>query len=279
MENTYKGNIYKIESKRFSKNNLINALVILLFLLFLLIFSKLFLGFFNSSAEILSKYSAYYVKGLLVTISLSLISVVLGSIFGLFLYLMKASEIKSLKIFASAYLEIVRGTPMITQIFFIFFGLASLVDFKKFGISISTFAYITGVIAVSLNSAAYVAEIIRSGINAIETGQMEAARSLGMKKSLAMEEVILPQATKNILPALGNEFIAVIKETSIISTIGVTDIMYNINLVRGASYKSLEPLILGSLLYFAITFSLTRLLKFLEGKYDKNWKSAKILWR
>ena len=183
---------------------------------------------------------------------------------------MKSSEIKSLKVFSSAYLELVRGTPMLTQVFFIFFGLASIIDFKSFGLSISTFAYITGLIAVSLNSAAYVAEIIRSGINAIDKGQMEAARSLGMKKSLAMEEVILPQATKNILPALANEFIAVIKETSIISTIGVTDIMYNVNLVRGSSYKPLEPLLIGSLLYFAITFTLSRLLKFVEGKYDKD---------
>lgn len=263
-------NIYKIENKKFSKNNLINGLVILAFLIFLLIFGKLLVGFFGTSVEIFAKYSSYYFKGLLVTLSLSLISVVLGSIFGLFLYLMKSSEIKSLKVFSSAYLEIVRGTPMLTQVFFIFFGLASIIDFKSFGLSISSFAYITGVIAVSLNSAAYVAEIIRSGINAIDKGQMEAARSLGMKKSLAMEEVILPQATKNILPALANEFIAVIKETSIISTIGVTDIMYNVNLVRGSSYKALEPLIIGSLLYFAITFTLSRLLKFVEGKYDKN---------
>lgn len=263
-------NIYKIENKKLSKNNIINGLVIFGFLIFIFIFGKLLMEFFGSSLEILKNYSSYYLKGLLITISLSLISVILGSIFGLFLYLMKSSEIKSLKVFASCYLELVRGTPMLTQVFFIFFGLASIIDFKSFGLSISSFAYITGVIAVSLNSAAYVAEIIRSGINAIDKGQMEAAKSLGMKKSLAMEEVILPQATKNILPALANEFIAVIKETSIISTIGVTDIMYNVNLVSGSSYKALEPLILGSLLYFAITFTLTRLLKFVEGKYDKN---------
>lgn len=265
-------NIYKLGNNKLSKNKIINILVILVFILLIFIFGNLIINFFGTSAEIFKDYSTYYLKGLGVTISLSLISVLLGSILGLFLYLMKSSEIKSLNILSNIYIEIVRGTPMLTQVFFIFFGLATLINFKDFGISISTFAYITGVIAVSLNSAAYVAEIIRSGINAIDKGQWEASISLGMKKSLVMEEIILPQATKNILPALVNEFIAVIKETSIISTIGVTDIMYNVNLVRGSSYKSLEPLIIGSLLYFAITFTLTRLLKFVEGKYDKNWK-------
>lgn len=265
-------NIYKLKNKKLSKNNIVNYLVIFAFVIFIFIFGNLIINFFNTTVEIFEKYSSYYIKGLLTTISLSLISVILGSIFGLFLYLMKSSEIKSLSIFANLYIEIIKGTPMLTQVFFVFFGLASIINFKSFGISISSFAYVTGVIAVSLNSAAYVSEIIRSGINAIDKGQMEAAISLGMKKSLAMEEVILPQATKNILPALANEFIAVIKETSIISTIGVTDIMYNVNLVRGSSYKSLEPLIIGSMLYFAITFTLTRLLKFVEGKYDKNWE-------
>ena len=265
-------NIYKIENKKFSKNKIINYIVIFISTTLIFIFGNLIINFFSSTFEILKKYSSYYIKGLEITISLSLISVILGTIFGLLLYLMKSSEIKSLNIFANCYIEIIRGTPMLTQVFFIFLGVASIMDFKKFGISISSFAYITGVIAVGLNSAAYVAEIIRSGINAIDKGQLEACLSLGMSKSLSMEEIILPQATKNILPSLANEFIAVIKETSIISTIGVTDIMYNVNLVRGSSYKSLEPLIIGSLLYFAITFTLTRLLKFVEGKYDKNWK-------
>lgn len=263
-------NIYKLESRKISKNKIINLSVILVFTLLLFIFWQLILSFFETTRTIFKTYSVYYVKGLGVTLSLSFISVILGSILGLFLYLMKASDIKSLNILSNVYIEIVRGTPMLTQVFFIFFGLATLINFKQLGLSISKFAYITGLIAVSLNSAAYVAEIIRSGINAIDMGQWEAGISLGMKKSLLMEEVILPQATKNILPSLANEFIAVIKETSIISTIGVTDIMYNVNLVRGSSYKSLEPLIIGSLLYFAITFTLTRLLNYVEGKYDKD---------
>ena len=192
---------------------------------------------------------------------------ILGFTLGVLLALMKISKSKILNIIASIYIEIVRGTPMLVQIMIVYFGLKKVIP-EQF--TILTAPMFLCSLSISLNSAAYIAEIIRSGINAIDKGQWEASISLGMKKSLVMEEIILPQATKNILPALANEFIAVIKETSIISTIGVTDIMYNVNLVRGSSYKSLEPLIIGSLLYFAITFTLTRLLKFVEGKYDKN---------
>ena len=123
---------------------------------------------------------------------------------------------------------------------------------------------------MSLNSAAYVAEIIRSGILSIDKGQMEASRSLGLNYYQSLRYIIIPQAIKNILPALCGEFVAIIKETSIVSVIGVTDIMFQTNVVRSTSYKPVAPLIIASIMYFIITFSLTKLISFWEGSMKKS---------
>ena len=127
-------------------------------------------------------------------------------------------------------------------------------------------ALTAGIIAVSLNSAAYVSEIIRGGIDAVDKGQLEAARSLGMTQFKAMKLIIIPQAIKNILPAIGNEFVTVIKESSIASSIGVGELMYAANVVRGKTYRGLEPLIIAAVFYFIITFSLGRLLNWVERR-------------
>ena len=130
--------------------------------------------------------------------------------------------------------------------------------------------FIAGIVAVSLNSGAYVAEIIRSRIQSIDKGQMEAGRSLGSPQSMTMKEIIMPQAVKNILPALCNEFITVIKETSIVSVIGVTDLMYNVNIVRGISFRPLEPLLIAAVIYFILTFGLSKAVNILEGKMKQS---------
>ena len=197
--------------------------------------------------EILIKYSSYFITGLKSTLGLSIISVLIGIVIGSLLALMKLSKHKPLKWIAAVYIEVVRGTPMITQLFIVYFG-----SYVLFGLDMNPF--IAGIIAVSLNSGAYVAEIIRSGIQSIDKGQMEAGRSLGMTQSMTMKEIIMPQAVKNILPALCNEFITVIKETSIVSVIGVTDLMYNVNIVRGISFRPLEPLLIAAVIYFILTF-------------------------
>ena len=191
--------------------------------------------------EILIKYSSYFITGLKSTLGLSIISVLIGIVIGSLLALMKLSKHKPLKWIAAVYIEVVRGTPMITQLFIVYFG-----SYVLFGLDMNPF--IAGIIAVSLNSGAYVAEIIRSGIQSIDKGQMEAGRSLGMTQSMTMKEIIMPQAVKNILPALCNEFITVIKETSIVSVIGVTDLMYNVNIVRGISFRPLEPLLIAAVI-------------------------------
>ena len=213
--------------------------------------------------EILIKYSSYFITGLKSTLGLSIISVLIGIVIGSLLALMKLSKHKPLKWIAAVYIEVVRGTPMITQLFIVYFG-----SYVLFGLDMNPF--IAGIIAVSLNSGAYVAEIIRSGIQSIDKGQMEAGRSLGMTQSMTMKEIIMPQAVKNILPALCNEFITVIKETSIVSVIGVTDLMYNLNIVRGISFRPLEPLLIAAVIYFILTFGLSKAVNILEGKMKQS---------
>ena len=213
--------------------------------------------------EIPIKYSSYFITGLKSTLGLSIISVLIGIVIGSLLALMKLSKHKPLKWIAAVYIEVVRGTPMITQLFIVYFG-----SYVLFGLDMNPF--IAGIIAVSLNSGAYVAEIIRSGIQSIDKGQMEAGRSLGMTQSMTMKEIIMPQAVKNILPALCNEFITVIKETSIVSVIGVTDLMYNVNIVRGISFRPLEPLLIAAVIYFILTFGLSKAVNILEGKMKQS---------
>ena len=148
---------------------------------------------------------------------------------------------------------------MMVQMFIVYYGLPRLIgmDFEDLTL---------GIIAVSLNSAAYVAEIIRGGILSIDKGQMEAARSLGMSHRLAMTNIIIPQAFKNILPALGNEFITLIKESAIVSIIGIHDLMYNTDTVRGNTFRPFSPLVVAAAIYFTITFSLSKLLGIMERR-------------
>ncbi|MBC1349615.1 ABC transporter permease subunit [Listeria welshimeri] len=204
------------------------------------------------------KYGNYFITGTLITIALAAIGVLCGAILGSLLALMKLAKTRWLRWPATCYIEFVRGTPLLIQIFIVFFGTEII------GMDVS--AFVSGCIALSLNSAAYVAEIIRAGISAVNKGQMEAARSLGMTQRASMRYIILPQAVKNILPALGNEFVTVIKESSIVSVIGVTELMFMTGVVQGASFKPFIPLIITSLIYFVLTFSLSRLLGVAERR-------------
>ncbi|NMA48524.1 MAG: amino acid ABC transporter permease [Tissierellia bacterium] len=217
------------------------------------------LDFFAGEAVFIAKYYKYYLNGTLITLSVSFFGVLFGSLIGIILSLMKLSENKILKNISSAYIEVVRGTPLLVQLFIVYYGLPMLLPFE-----LSRLA--AGTIAVLLNSAAYVGEIIRAGILSIDRGQMEAARSLGMKHWTAMRFIIIPQAFKNILPALGNEFIVLIKESAIISIVGIHDIMYNTDTIRGISYKPFGPLIYAAIIYFIITFTLSKLLAIFERR-------------
>lgn len=215
----------------------------------------------NDDSGFISKYGSFFLKGIKITILISLIGVALGSILGAFVALMKLSKIKIISWIASIYIEILRGTPMLVQVFIVFFGITAAL-----GLDIS--ALVCGTIALVINSSAYIAEIIRAGINAVDKGQMEAARSLGLNYRQTMKSVIMPQAIKNILPALGNEFVTLIKESSIVSTIGVGEIMFNAQVVQGISFDPFTPLLVSAALYFVLTFVLTRIMNMIEGRLN-----------
>ncbi|SCG83176.1 Arginine transport system permease protein artQ [Proteiniborus sp. DW1] len=207
----------------------------------------------------LSKYYMFFLIGVKNTVIIAFFSVIFGVVLGTLLGLMRQSKIKILKIIATAYIEFVRGTPLLVQLFIVYYGLP---------INLSTVP--AGIVALTLNSGAYVAEIIRAGIEAIDKGQMEAARSLGMSHVQSMRYIILPQALKNILPVLGNEFITIIKESSIVSVIGVPEIMYNAETVRGNTFKPFEPLLVAAVLYFVLTYTLSKLV----GKLERRLKNS-----
>lgn len=203
-----------------------------------------------------ANYWTFFVKGVEYTLLITIISVICGLILGTLFALMRLSNSKILHGIAVAYIEFIRGTPMLVQIMFVYFGIGALIQ--------SLPALLAGIIAVSINSGAYVAEVIRSGIQSLPIGQTEAARSLGMTKHQTFHYVIIPQALKNIWPALGNEFITLLKDSSLVSTIGVTELMYETQLIQADTYKGGLPLFITMMIYFVLTFTLTRLLNHLE---------------
>ena len=205
-------------------------------------------------------WDKFLITGLGYTLSLAAIAVVLGTVLGALLALMRMAKLKPLNWIAGVYIEIIRGTPMLLQLYFFYFGLPKLIPI----LNKQQFACVA--LALVCNSAAYVSEIIRSGIQAVDIGQTEAARSLGMSQSLTMTQIVLPQAVKNILPALGNEFIMLVKDTSLASTFFIGDIMTQYLLIKGATYLSIEPLVIAAILYLVLTFILSKLLAFFERR-------------
>ncbi|MCI1891169.1 MAG: ABC transporter substrate-binding protein/permease [Schleiferilactobacillus harbinensis] len=198
-------------------------------------------------------YRSYFIKGIGYTLLISLVGVVLGVLLGTLLALCRLGSIAPLKWLATGYVEFIRGTPLMIQVMFLYFGL-------------NIPALTAGMVGVAMNSGAYVAEYIRGGIDSVAKGQTEAARSLGLSSKDTLRYVIMPQALKIIWPSLGNEFISLIKESSIVSVIGVTDIIYQLRLVQAATYKGIAPYAVAMVIYFVLVFGLTRLLNFAERK-------------
>ena len=207
--------------------------------------------------EIIYKYWPLFIEGATTTLLLSLFSVLIGVACGTLMALARLSHHSWLSKFAKVYIDVIRGTPLLVQLYLVYFGLATIFDLNDF---------VSGVIAVSVNTTAYIAEIIRSGIQSVDKGQMEAARSMGMPKAMAMQQIILPQAMKNILPAIGNEFASLIKETSIVSLIGIHDLMYSSDTVRGATFTVFIPLLATAFLYFVMTTTIAFFMDKLERK-------------
>ena len=233
--------------------------------------SNLFAGmspasFFNFS--FLPKYGVYFLQALGYTLLLAVISVLLAVIPALLLAFMRLSKNKFVRGISGAYIAIFRSTPLLVQlsiIYFGFFGAISIPRLYIFGfIDISRF--IPGVVALALNSSAYVAEIFRAGILAVDAGQMEAARSLGMTHWQAMRKVVFPQAIKNSLPAIGNEFIINIKDSSVLCVVGVSDLMFMTRSVAGIYYKGTECYLIAAIVYLFLTYLSSLLLKAITGK-------------
>nr|WP_240330006.1 MULTISPECIES: amino acid ABC transporter permease [unclassified Facklamia] len=209
-------------------------------------------------------------EGTMVTIVLSFSTVLLGTVIGLFATIMQQSEKKWIRMIANAYTQIIRGTPMLLQLFLWLYGLPlfgiTIPTVESFGSVYGSREFLTAVIALSVNSGAYICEIFRGGLEAIDKGQMEAGRALGLSRRQTLFSIIIPQATRVVLPGLGNEFITMIKESSIVSTIGVFDVMYVQNIVKAATYSIFEPLVLIGAIYFVLTFALTKLMKYAEKR-------------
>lgn len=210
--------------------------------------------------KVLSKYGYLFVDGIWITLELSLITVACSSILGSIMAILRRSKFRVIRLLTTAYVEVVRGTPLLLQLYFFYFMLPNMIPFLE----LSEFACV--VIAMVFNSVAYVAEIVRAGIAAVDKGQMEAARSLGLSSRQAMVRIILPQAVKNILPALCNEFVSVIKETSLASTFFIGDIMSQYKMINGFTFLIIEPLFIAGVIYFIITFVLSKFVAALERK-------------
>lgn len=202
------------------------------------------------------------------TLVLSLFTMVFAIIFGVGLAFMRISEIKVIKNVALLYIEVVRSLPVLVQLSIVFYGLPLLgiqmPSFVLFGVESSRL--IAAVIALTIHSTAYICEIVRSGIQSVGIGQMEGARSVGFSKWQSMRYVILPQAIKNILPAIGNEFASVIKNSSQASVIGIAELMYAADKIRGISYQPFSPIIAVAVIYLVLSFVITRSVVYMEKK-------------
>ena len=242
-------------------------------------------------------YAQLFKQGLVVTVLLSLFTVMIGFVLALILAVMRLSNFRSLGLdkdghlrdggfllalskfnpldfLATAYVEILRSTPVLVQILIIYYGVFSVIKLPSFMIFgfIKFERFFPGVVAMGMNSGAYLCEIIRSGLQSIDGGQTEAARSLGLTQTQNMRYIILPQAIKNILPAIANEFVVIIKESAITYTIGVQDIMSAVQQVKGATFVIIEPLLVATAIYFCLCFPTSKVIAYFERRMSRGDK-------
>lgn len=209
--------------------------------------------------KLLVKYYPVYLSGLWGTLLISAVTVLFGALLGVLVALMRMSRFKLLRGISKAYIEVLRGTPILLQLYFFWIGLPKLVPFE-----LSDTQCIVAALAV--NASAFISEIIRAGIGAVDKGQWEAARSIGLSESHVMTHVIFPQAVKNILPALCNEFISTVKGTSLASVFFVGELMTSFKTVQSATFLALQSLTIVGVIYFVLNFVLSRLLGVLERR-------------
>lgn len=216
--------------------------------------------------EIFTTKFSVFMQGVEVTLELALFTVLLGSILGLFVAVLRRVRFLPVRILMNIYVAFIRGTPLLVQVLMIVYGLPQL------GLRLPRMTLC--VIALVINSGAYMAELIRAGLQSVDIGQSEAADSLGMSSSQKMMYIILPQAIKVTLPAVGNEFIAIIKESSVLYAVGVYELTYQANKLASVNYRYLETLIVAALIYFVLTYVMSKLLALLEGRMRRSERAV-----
>lgn len=210
-----------------------------------------------------NKYNYVYIEGLIGTLWLAALTVFAATLLGTVIAIMKLPKIKALDLITSAYIGVLRGTPILLQLYFFWLVLP-----KALPINLSDTACI--LIALIVNASSYVAEVIRAGIQAVDKGQVEAARSLGLSSINTMKKIVLPQAVKNILPALGNEYISMIKQTSLASVFFVQELMTSYKIVQSATFLAIPSLIIAGVIYLIVTTVLTKGLSMFERRLQAN---------
>jgi polar amino acid transport system permease protein len=206
--------------------------------------------------------------GALLTIAVSLLAFALALVFGLMIGIARISRLAPLRIVAACYIQFIRGTPLLLQLFFIYYVLPYV------GIVLSPF--ISGALGLTLNYAAYMAEVFRSGIQAIPKGQWEAGSSVGMSRGLLMRRIILPQAVRIIIPSLGNFFVSIFKDSALVSVITMRDLMFSGELLASATYKHFEIFTMVAVIYFFISYPTAKFVEWIEAKVDITKKPVVI---
>lgn len=222
--------------------------------------------------QFLSRYSALFIGGLRNTLILSIVAGVLSVLVGGGLCVLRMSKIPPLRWLANIWIEFVRGTPVLVQIMMVYYGLPMI------GVELPVPSFlgsagersVYGIIALTINSGGYICEIIRSGIQSVDPGQMEAARSLGFGSVSSMLRIVMPQAVKNILPNFGNEFANLVKASSQVMVIGVAELMFSYNTISGTSGRPFLPLLVIALLYFVVTFAIGLGVRAMERQFKKS---------
>lgn len=224
----------------------------------------------NKTIELMIQYKKLLWSGIEITLVISLAAILLGLVLGILLAIMKIGRFKLLNKIASVYVEVMRGIPVMVILCMSYYGTALLgiryPSVPMFGGACTSDRLIAAVIGLALNAAAQICEIVRGGIQSIDFGQTEAALSLGMSGKDTMFKVVLPQAVINIIPSLGNDFVNMIKTSSNVTIIGLADLMYVSNLIRGQSYRPFAPFVIVGAIYFVMTYSMS----FLVKRYEKH---------
>ena len=213
----------------------------------------------NFNVDLMINSLPLLIVGAGITVQITAISVGLGLVIGMFVGISRICHVKVLRALATVYIDFLRGTPLLVQIFLIYFALPMVVGQR-------VDPFIAAITACGINSGAYIAEIFRAGIQAIDEGQMEAGRSLGMTWVQTMRYIIVPQAFKNIVPPLGNEFIALLKDSSLVSVIGFEELTRRGQLIIARTYGSLEIWITVALIYLVMTLTISRFVSYMEKR-------------